>query len=221
MKVIKIGVAQNEVSAQELAAFVDSIHMFSKEQDIDKDIANMIANLPSTRSITMEMDQVQLRLLRETVGHIWRKLSGNKLTDVKVEQQSTDMGQLDGNYWFLPGEVLLHGFNHFSIAKNHRDLICRLLDINPFVFEHNLQSNPDRLIWLVLSHGGVRTIVDRGKSAIYMQTIESSWPWVRDKLKKMYHKKRLVKVLDPNIPYEGWSSGVSVVVKSQPDWVSK
>jgi hypothetical protein len=220
VKVVKISRANNIPSAQEMVALIDSIRLSAKSREVDKDVAKMIENLPSSQPVLNDMDETQLGLLYETVGHIWRKLSGQKISDVSIEHHPTDMDKLDGNYWFLPGGMMLHGFNHFSIAKSHRDLICRLLDINPFVFEHKLGSQDHNdLIWLVLSCGGVRVMVERGESKIFMQTTEKSWPWVRDKLKKMYHKKRIVKVLDSETPYEGWSSGITVLVKSQPDWV--
>jgi hypothetical protein len=216
MKIVKLSRSTDVPPPEEIAAMIGSIRLFAKDGKVDGDIRKRIDTLPSDKQLA-DMDAVQVGLLYETVGYLWRKLTGKRISEDRGKEQSTDMDKLDGNYWLLPGEVILHGFNHFSIAKSHRDMICRLLDINPFIFEHAIQKGTDSLINLVLSKGGVRMMVDRANNTVYMQTSEESWPWARNKLKKMYHRHRVAKVLDPSKPYAGWESGITIIVKSQPE----
>jgi hypothetical protein len=90
-------------------------------------------------------------------------------------------------------------------------MICSLLDINPIVFEQMLsRQNTSDVIALIVTRGGIRTLIDRQKSEVIMQTNEESWPWVKEKLEKMYHKNKIAKVIDLSVPYTGWESGVTI-----------
>lgn len=204
------------VSPDILASYIESLclHRGQHHDSMPKEIIRLIDNLPPRSFVIKKMDHIERDLLMQTVGHIWRKVTGNSIRSVDTKMATTDSGRLDGTYWMVPGGILVRGFNHFSAAKSHRDLLCSMLDINGFIFEAKvLEKDPHGLINLVLSHGGIRVAVDRNKSAVYMQTTEGSWPWARDKLRKMYHKHKVARVIDRREPYKGWKSGVPVIVK--------
>jgi hypothetical protein len=204
------------VSPDILASYIESLclHRGQHRDSMSKEILRLIDNLPPRSYVINKMDHIERDLLMQTVGHIWKKITGNSIRSVDTKMATTDSGRLDGTYWMVPGGILVRGFNHFSAAKNHRDLLCSMLDINGFVFEAKvLEKDPHGLINLILSHGGIRVAVDRSKSAVYMQTTEGSWPWARDKLRKMYHKHKVARVIDRREPYKGWKSGVPVIVK--------
>lgn len=212
---MKISVAsKTELDAVQLATFADSIRLSRHDNGdgMDKEMLRLIDNLPSRQAILTTMDDAELSLLQRSVGYIWRKLTGKSIQTMDMSANPSSK-TLDGCYWMLPGGVMLHGLNHFSTAKDHRDIICSILGINPFIFEHKLSSDPEGLVGLVVSHGGVRVLADRNKSSVYMQVNEKSWPWARDKAQRMYHKNKVIKILDLSQPYLGWESGVSVIIK--------
>jgi hypothetical protein len=217
MSILKLSSDDKEtVSPDILASYIEtlSLHRGQHYESMPKELVHLIDNLPPRAYVASRMDRVERELLMQTVGHIWKKVTGNNIRSVDTRIATTDSHRLDGTYWMVPGGILIRGFNHFSAAKNHRDLLCGILGINGFVFEATvLEKDPHGLINLVLSHGGIRVAINREKSAVYMQTTEGSWPWARDKLKKMWHKHKVARVIDRRQPYRGWKSGVPVIVK--------
>ena len=217
MKIRKYSQNSDEVSADVLSSYVETLSLFRGEygSTVTKDISKMIDNLPPRSFINSSMDSVERQLLFQTVGHIWKTLTGASIKETMGGRVNFSRDKnLDGNYWMMPGGILVGGFNHFAAAKNHRNLLCSILGINQFVFEAKaLEKSPEELIRLVLTHGGIRVKIDRGNNQVFMQTSERSWPWAREKARRMYHKKKMVKVLDARQPYKGWKSGVPVLVK--------
>lgn len=200
--------------ARQIATFVDSIKLYRHDNGgkVDSEVAKLIDNLPSKYMILSSMNEAELSLLHRSVGYIWRKITGKRISETESEPYDVSNAP-DGCYWLLPGGLMLHGLNHFSAAKNNRDVICSMLNINPFIFEHKVNANPDGLVGLIVSRGGVRVLVKRNGSSVYMQTNEQSWPWARDKADKMYHKNRIIKVVGGSEDYKGWKSGVSIILK--------
>ena len=212
MKISKI--ASREVpNAETLAAYVDSVRLMTAGSEItlEKSLDRMVKNMPSRHQILRAMDDADRTILYDSVRYVWKKVTGHDIPDSAPTDTEKDTF-MDGCYWLLPGGIEVHGLNHYSAAKNHRGVVCSLLDINPLVFEYKLNQNPDELIALVAYMGGVRMIVKRSTNSVFMQTTESSWPWARDKIKKMYHTNKVVKVLDPSQPYLGWKSGVPIIL---------
>ena len=211
MKIRKI--ATREIpDAEVMATYVDSIRLMANggSADLDKSVSRLVQNLPSRHQITRSMDDSDRTILYDSVRYIWKKLTGQEVPDKPATEGKENF--MDGCYWLLPGGVEIHGLNHYSAAKSHRGLVCALLDINPLVFEYKTNQSPEELIALVAYMGGVRMMVKRNANAVFMQTTESSWPWARDKIKKMYHSNKVVKVLDPSQPYLGWGSGVPIII---------
>lgn len=193
-----------------LVAMVDSILIFNEDHGESFDDADkrLIENLPSKNYILREMNDAQMDILYRSMRHLWQKMTGK---DPEFESSNPDAVNIDGSYWMMPGGVLLAGFNHFQAAKENKLLICSILDINTFVFEKMLASgDTGDIISLILARGGVRVLINREKNEVVMQTSESSWPWVKNKLERMYHKSKIAKVIDLSRPYEGWTSGVTI-----------
>lgn len=203
----------NKAPAPEaLVAMIDSIRVFYADHEEAFSIPEkrLIDSLPSRNRVIHDMDETQRDVLYRSVRHIWTGMTGK---DPEFESENQDAKDLDGVYWMMPGGVLLSGFNHFQTAKENRILVCSILNINPLVFEKLLASgDTGEVINLVISRGGVRTLINRAKSEVVMQTSESSWPWVKEKLERMYHKNKIAKVIDLSKPYDGWSSGVTIRV---------
>lgn len=204
----------NELPSPEtLAAMVESIKVFHADnsdsfEPSDAKLANV---LPSRNRIIHDMNDAQMDALYHSVLHLWEKMTGSK---PEFESSNEDASNLDGAYWMLPGEVLLSGYNHFQSAKENRILVCSMLNINPLVFERLMASGDvNEVIGLVLARGGVRVLINRKQNQVIMQSNESSWAWVKDKLEKMWHKNKIAKIVDLSQPYEGWKSGVTVRVK--------
>lgn len=200
-------------NTETLAAMVESLKVFHADHSdaFEPSDAKLVDVLPSRNRIIHDMNDAQMDALYHSVLHLWEKMTGSK---PEFESSNEDAANLDGAYWMLPGEVLLSGYNHFQSAKEHRILVCSMLNINPLVFERLLASGDvNEVIGLVLARGGVRVLIDRKQNQVIMQSNESSWAWVKDKLEKMWHKNKIAKIVDLSQPYEGWKSGVTVRVK--------
>ena len=195
-----------------LVAMIDSIKIFYIDHESAFSVSEkrLITSLPAKSRILNDMDESQMDVLYRSVRHIWQSMVGK---DPEFESENKDATDLNGSYWMMPGGILLHGYNHFQAAKENKLLVCSLLDINPLVFEKLIAScNTGDIISLILARGGVRTFISRERSEVVMQTNESSWTWVKNKLEKMYHKNKIAKVVDLSRPYEGWISGVTIRV---------
>jgi hypothetical protein len=197
-----------------LSAMIDSIKVYyaDNEKTLSQEEQKLVASLPTKNRIVYDMDDSQREVLYRSVRHIWKEMTG-KEPDFQTENK--DAENLDGAYWMFPGGILVSGFNHFQAAKENKLLVCSMLDINPIVFEKMIAAgDPNEVIMLLIARGGVRTLINREKSEVIMQTNEESWPWVKDKLEKMYHKNKIAKVVDLSQPFEGWETGVTVRVKN-------
>lgn len=201
----------NRHSVADLSAFMESLALHRREQvsSIDSDIANAIDNFPSIYKLA-EMGDAELDLLQETISFCWKRVTGERLPRADDMTKTSNNIFLDGPYWLLPGGVMVSGINHYSIAKKNKGLFCSLLNLNPLVFEQWLHADPNKVVERLILNGAVRTVVDRENNKVFCQTTEESWPWVREKLSKMYHKIKIAKILDPTKPFKGWESGVPV-----------
>ncbi len=205
----------NPLTAEELSNAVSIARLFRRENphDLDSETKKIIDNLPSKHLITKEMSSYDLKLLSRTVDFVWKKITGEKLSDVeRLTPSSENARELDGCYWLLPGEILVAGFNHYDAAKKHKGAICSLLNINPIVFEKHLAADPQHVIQSVIQNHGVRVLIKRDESAVYMQASETAWPLARNKLHKMYHRTKLLRVLDRTKPYRDWTSGIPLII---------
>lgn len=204
-----------KVDKEELVLLVNSILLYKIEnkEKISKDLLQQIDNLPSKYIINNKLTETDANILYDVVRELWKNLCGQDIRNVDFKNLNKDIEILDGNYWMLPGEFMLGGFNHFSIAKKHRGMFCSLLGINQLIFERLICEDPKKLIEHIINHGGIRMSIDKSKNNVICQTSEASWPWARNKLIKMYHKNKTAKVIDFKTPYLGWESGVNIIIK--------
>ena len=216
---MKIILADKEldVDKEDLVHLINSILLYYNDHlaEIDKKLRKAIESLPSEYVVQNKMSDVEIHMLYKIVRNIWKEITGQDLDNVQLEHDDGEKKTLAGNYWMLPGSILLGGYNHFSIAKRHKGMFCSVLGLNPWVFEKFVASQPDKLIFYILSNGGVRMNVDKDNSVVMCQTSESSFPWVRNKLMKMYHQTKVAKIVDLRATYEGWKSGINMVINSK------
>jgi hypothetical protein len=200
---------------EQLAALAESLalHVADLGEDVSKDVLKAVDNLPSRFYITRKMSKTEIGWLRDTIRQLWKSLTGKDISDYATIPSPRHAVEYEGNFWLLPGGIAVHAYNHFTAAKKHKGVICSLLDINGFVFERKLSEPPMRLIAYLLEKGAARVNIDRDKSQVIAQCSENSWPWVREKLRRMVHKKKVARVLDPTKTYEGWKSGIPIRIK--------
>ena len=206
-----------DVNAEDLVNLINSILLYYNDHkdEINKELKKSIESLPSEYIIKNKASDVELNMLYDIVRDIWKKITDQDLDDVKLPENEDEKRLLSGNYWMLPGSILLAGFNHFSIAKKHKGLFCSVLSLNPWTFEAFIVSNPDKLIFYIISNGGIRMNVDKDNSVVICQTSEDSFPWVRNKLMKMYHQTKIAKIIDLKVEYQGWKSGINMCINSK------
>jgi hypothetical protein len=216
MKIIKAD-KEIPVDKEDLVHLINSILLYYNDhkESIDKELKKSIESLPSEYMIEHKLSDVEIHMLYKIIRNIWKKITGQELDNVKLEQDNEEKRLLSGNYWMLPGSILLAGFNHFSIAKKHKGIFCSVLGLNPWLFEKFIVSDPDKLIFYIISNGGIRMNVDKDHSIVICQTNEDSFPWVRNKLMKMYHQTKVAKIIDLKSKYEGWKSGINMVINSK------
>ena len=216
MKITKIA-GLKPVNPEEIIALIDSLRIYRQDhtdgiRTISKELVQRIDLLPSHYQVNRRMGNTELTLLRESLADLWKKVVGKDLPKDETIHAPQSAKDLDGNFWMIPGGMMLKGINHYSAAKNHKNLLCSILNINPWIFEKKLYGNPHEFIKFIIQNGGVRVNINRADSEIICQSNEASWATVVDKLRRMYHKKKVSKVIDPKRPYLGWVSGVPIIV---------
>jgi hypothetical protein len=198
-------------SVDDIASYVESIKLYLAEGQIqDEEIKKLITSLPSPQNIRKRLSEEEVRILFQTVGYVWKKITGHDIIEDSKIEAKPDI--LCGNYWMIQKGVLLNGTNHFSIIKQNIDLFRSLLGINAFVIHEKIGSEPNALIKLILDHGGMRIFVSKDKRFYAQMTDETYGKWGRNKIKKYDFPKRIVKILDKTSPYKGWKSGIVVIL---------
>ena len=216
MKIIKAD-KEIPVDKEDLIHLINSILLYYNDhkEEMDKELKKSIESLPSEYMVENKASDVEIHMLYKIIRDIWKKITGQELDDVKLPENENDKRLLSGNYWMLPGSILLAGFNHFSIIKKHKGMFCSVLGLNAWIVEKLIVSDPDKLIFYIISNGGIRMNVDKDNSIVICQTNEESFPWVRNKLMKMYHQTKVAKIIDLKTEYQGWKSGVNMVINSK------
>lgn len=212
MKIVKAKIANDEVpTAQDIAAYVESLKLYLKRNQVkDEEMQKQIENLPYPKQIVRAFSHEEVRILTETVGYLWKKITDNNIIEESKMTRAPD--KLEGNYWMLTKGVIISGVNHYTIIKQNLDLFCTLLDINAFAMHDRLASNPNEVIKLVLDNGGMRIFVNKGKEAYFQLADDTYTEWGRQKIKKYDFKKKVTKVVDKRQPYKGWKSGIVIKI---------
>lgn len=210
-KIIKLSesVEERKLDGEALALQVKVLKMHLKDNPkLDKSLADLIMRMPSPRQIRQDFSAKECDVLYETVAYLWKKMTGKNLVPEKDIQKAPET--LQGNYWILPKGILLHGVNHYSIAKHNENLICSLLDIGGWTFQEYLSECPNRLIWLLIKHGGVRMFISKDRRLYTQMSSEAYSKFGKSKVKKYDFKYKIAKIIDLRAPYNGWKSGIPI-----------
>lgn len=205
-------VKENEYpSVEDLAAYVDSIKLYLSENQVkDEEIKRLIQDLPSPQNIRKRLSEEEVKILFQTVGYIWKKITGHSIIEDSKVEKKPDI--LCGNYWMIQKGILLFGPNHYTIIKQNLELFRSLLGINAFALHEKMASDPNSLIKLVIDHGGMRIFVSKDKRAYFQMADDTYGKWGKKKVKRYDFPKKIIKVVDKTAPYKGWESGITVIL---------
>jgi hypothetical protein len=194
-----------------LAMYVEALKIYLKDfPNQTTDIARLINNLPAASKIRKDFSFEECKLLYETIGYLWKKLTGKDIISEAQIQKSP--ASLMGNYWLLKNGVILHGHNHYTVAKQNMHLICSLLHIHAFAMHQYLASHPDNIIHLLIKNGAIRVFVNKSRKAYFQMTDKTYGEWGKKRVKRFDFKDKIVKVIDKTKPYEGWKSGITILL---------
>lgn len=198
-------------SVDDIAAYVESLKLCLAENGIkDEEIKKLVQNLPSPQNVLKRLSNQEIKVLFQTVGYLWKKVTGHDMiSDSKIEDKKE---MLFGNYWIIQKGILVEGQNHFTIVKQNMELFRILLGINAFALHEKIGSPPNELIKLIINHGGVRVFVDKNRKGFFQMSDETYAKWGKHKVKKYDLNKKIVKVVDISKPYRGWYSGITVLL---------
>jgi hypothetical protein len=210
MKIIKKSSIKEEdiPDVDTIAAYIDALRVYNSENDIKKDFEDMIANLPSERSLKRDYSIEESKIIFETVNFLWEKITGQDI----ISGQSFEESKHDflGNYWILKGGVILSGVNHFTIVKDNTALIETMLNVNGFTLQHYLASKPDPLIAYMMRNDAIRMFIDKDNNGFFQMTDSTYGKWGKKKVKKLDLKTKVVKIIDTKAEFKGWASGIPI-----------
>ena len=197
--------------AEELAAYVEALNIHLENGKIkDPDIEKLVKNLPYPDSIRIGFSEEECRIVFESIGYAWKKISGQDIIEeAKIERPPKG---LEGNYWMMTNGVLLEGPNHFTIVKQNMGMFSTLLNISTFVMHEKIASPPDELIKTIIDHGGMRIFINKDKKMYCQVNAKEYSKWARQKIKKLDMKNKIIKVIDTSRPYHGWKTGVTILL---------
>jgi len=196
-------------NAEVLATYVESLKMYLEDKpDLKEKLSELIKNLPTPSKIKKDFSYEECKILYETVGYLWKKITGNDIIEESHTQEAPET--LLGNYWMIENGLLLHGVNHFTIIKQNASILSSLLNVNGFALQQYLVSRPNKLIRFILENGGIRVFINKSKEAYFQMSEDTYAEWGRSKVKGLDFHKKIVKVIDFRVPYKGWKSGVAV-----------
>jgi len=198
------------VNPDDLSLYIRSLKLFNKQKKIKNDeLIELVTSLPAPEKLK-EFSNAECGVLYETANYLWKAITGKEINDQIKTQTAKET--LMGNYWLLNNGILLSGINHFSIIKQNSHLVNSLLDIGQMLIQQYLSLSPNHLIFLVIKNGGVRLFVNKDKKMFAQMNEKTYADWGRAKIKKYNFKDKLVKIIDLDSDYEGWKSGVGVVL---------
>jgi hypothetical protein len=80
------------------------------------------------------------------------------------------------------------------------------------VLQEYLSGDPNQLIRLVLKHGALRLFITSDKRFFSQCSPETYGKWAKKKIQKLDFKKRVVKLVDFKREYNGWKSGLVIIL---------
>jgi hypothetical protein len=208
--IIRTAQSEEEIpTADQIAVYVESLKLYRQQNpNLDGEFVHLIDNLPTPRKIRQDFSFEEVKILFETVGYLWRKITGNDLGG----EVKTKWGELPflGNYWIIKDGIVLPGLNHYSIVKQNANMFSNLLNINGFALQHYLVGQPNRLIQFIIKNGGVRMLARKDQKAFFQMSECTYAEWGKLKVKKLDFREKVVKIIDFKVPYKGWNSGIPI-----------
>ena len=178
--------------------------------DINEEWRDLINKLPAPRKIKQDLSHEECKILYETLEYLWEKITKNRI--IPEQEVISAPESLSGNYLMLKNGILLKGINSYDIVKRNGSLICSLLDISGMVLQEYLSGDPNQLIRLILKHGALRLFITSDKRFFSQCSPETYGKWAKKKIQKLDFKKRVVKLVDFKREYNGWKSGLTIIL---------
>ncbi len=199
----------SEINNDELSQYVETLKMHVDNGEIsDAKLIKVIGNFPSPISIRQDLSNEEGNILFESVRWAWKEITGQDIkTEIKTEHGPET---LMGNYWMMKNGVLIRGPNHFTIIKKNADMFSRLLNIGAWAMQEKFVSPPNDLIKMAIDNGAMRIFVTMDGRAYFQLSSETYGEWGKKKIKNLEFKEKVVKVIDPNYPFSGWSTGITI-----------
>jgi hypothetical protein len=195
----------------DVAAYVESLKIYLKDGEISNvEVADIVKTMPAPAHIKTRMSVDEIKVLFESVRWAWKIITGQDLIDMSTVQKKAET--LFGNYWMLNRGILLKGNNHFTIVKQNTNLFQSLLNIHAFALHQKLCGRPNELIKTIIDHGGCRVFITQDKRSYFQMNDKSYAEWGRAKVKNLDFKKKIVKLIDKSIDYDGWKSGITIIL---------
>jgi hypothetical protein len=171
---------------------------------------DLISRLPSPRQVKMDFSHQECKVLYETLEYLWKNITKEKI--IPDEEVIPAPEKLMGNYWMISNGILLEGINSYDILKRNSNIICSLLGLSMMTLQEYLCNKPNTLIKYILRNGGVRLFITKDGRLYAQMSSEVYGKWGKAKIKKLDFKKKVIKVVDLKVEYNGWKSGISIVM---------
>ena len=198
-------------TVEDLSAYVNSLKMYLDDGYIkDENVLNTVKNFPHPLKVKNGLSNEECKLLFESVRWAWKEITKKDLLELSTFKSAPET--LMGNYWMVSGGMLFHGVNHYTMIKQNLSLFSSILNIDPFVMHEKLSGPPTEVIKLIIDNGGARAYISPDKKAYFQMNDKEYGLWGKKKVKHLDFKEKIVKLIDPNIKYDGWKSGFIIVL---------
>ena len=210
MRIFKMAQSEKDIPKPDvLATYVEALKMYYRDNAIhDMQLNRLVETLPSPTKIHKDFSFEECKILFETVNYLWKKLVGKDIIDETKLFKKPE--SLFGTFWLIENGILLQGINHYSIVKQNTNMFSTLLGLNGFALQQYLASPPNDLIRYILENGGIRMFINKNKKGYFQMSSDTYGKWGKSKVKKYDLREKIIKIIDFNVPYRGWKSGITI-----------
>lgn len=211
MKIIKTAEFEQNITAEKIANYIDSLKFFQKKiNKIDTKIKKAIEDLPNPEAVRIYFSEEECNIVFDTIKYLWKKITNEDL-DKKIKKKNHS-NVLEGNYWMFNNGILLKGINHYTIIKKNINMFANTLKISPIKIHEKLASEPNQLIKKMIELGAIRVMADKDANMWFQLSPNTYSTWGRKKIKKMEAKEKYAKIVDLNAQYKGWETGIVIKI---------
>lgn len=198
-------------SPETLALYVSSLQLHLKTSKVSTEVKRAIENLPPP-NVVKRMGFEECKVVFETIEWLWKNISGKSILD--NEKVSKPMEHYLGNYWILKNGMFLEGINHYTILKQNINLFSEVLNVDSSVFLHAMATGDNqKLIFTAIANGAIRAFFNDKKELFAQMSASTYSSWGRNKIQLLEFPKKNVKIIDINRPYDGWDTGIFVILE--------